>query len=530
MAADLARHLAALADPRTRPGAAAAVASCVGATAIVAFVPHADVPTKLVPAAGFVPSLPTRHGWAALLARCAEPGIYEGAVAYPTAEASAPATAYAFAGVTIVVVGGGVDPALHAELAAVSPFLAAILGGENREAALHGDLAVARAAAEQAATLARALDAARSEAERATRVKDEFLAMLGHELRNPLAPIVTALQMLRLQGLQSRAQDVLERQVSHMLRLVDDLLDVSRITRGKVELRRERTEIGAVIVRAIEMVRPLFEERRNRLVNDVPSEGLVVEGDPARLAQVFSNLLTNASKYSDRDTEIRVTAELAGTTVRVRVEDHGIGIAPEFLDRVFDQFVQLPQGIDRAVGGLGLGLAIVRNLVERHGGRVRAQSAGLGRGSQFIVELPRCTAAVASSTAATAAVASRGSSGRADAILIVDDNGDAAEMLGEVLESHGYRVRVASSGPDALELVEAFEPRAALLDIGLPVMDGYELAAKLRARFPDIRLAALTGYGQREDRERSVAAGFDAHLVKPVSVANVTETLDRLLR
>ncbi|CAN5846432.1 hypothetical protein BH11MYX2_BH11MYX2_18300 [soil metagenome] len=359
-------------------------------------------------------------------------------------------------------------------------------------------------------------------------MKNEFLAMLGHELRNPMAPIVTALQMMRMDGVNTRAQDVLERQVAHLMRLVDDLLDISRITSGKVELRRERVEISAVVTRALEMSRPLLEQRRNVLTVDVPERGLPVDGDPARLAQVVSNLLTNAAKYSDLETGSELRADREGDLVRLSVVDHGIGIDAGYLERVFDQFIQVPQGIDRAAGGLGLGLAIVKNLVQRHDGTVRVASDGAGRGSTFVVELPLCRTPEIQEAAKQVEppLARRSSSAR---LLVVDDNTDAASLLADVLTAYGHSVHVAHSGPDALRGLTSFTPDAALLDIGLPVMDSYELARALRARLPQLKLVALTGYGQPDDRARSSAAGFDAHLVKPVSIAKVTRTLEELL-
>jgi signal transduction histidine kinase len=380
-------------------------------------------------------------------------------------------------------------------------------------------------AAERAEALARALDLARGEAEQATRAKDEFLAMLGHELRNPLAPIVTALQVLRLEGVPLRIQDVLERQVQHLQRLVDDLLDVSRITRGKIELRRERLELAAAVARALEMTRPLLHQKRNEVVVEVPSQGLCVDGDPARLAQVISNLVTNASKYSDPGTRIHIRGERADAKVRLAVEDQGIGIEAHVLERVFERFLQAPQGIDRAAGGLGLGLAIVRSLVQLHGGTVTAFSEGLGRGSTFVVELPfHDGPPKAEPTAPMPALRSR-----AARILVVDDNRDAAELIGEVLASFDYDVVIAHDGPSALALLDSFEPQVAMLDIGLPVMDGYELAGVLRGRVPGIKMIAVTGYGQASDRERAQVAGFAAHLTKPVTIARVQETLARLL-
>ncbi|HVK73774.1 MAG TPA: ATP-binding protein [Kofleriaceae bacterium] len=359
----------------------------------------------------------------------------------------------------------------------------------------------------------------------ASRAKDEFLAMLGHELRNPLAPIVTALQIARLRGLESRELGVIERQVDHLIRLVDDLLDISRITRGKVELRKERIEIAEVVGQGVEIASPLLESRRQTLVLDVERDGCAVDGDRARLAQVVANLLTNAAKYSEPESRIDVWAGYTRGCVRVRVRDAGIGIEPEMLSRIFDSFVQRPQAKDRSQGGLGLGLAIVRSLVELHGGAVGARSDGPGRGAEFEVELPAAAADDGVVMAAvegepTSRLSARPTSAR---VLVVDDNEDAAVTLAEALAGLGHDVRIAHDGPSALEVAAEFLPQVGLLDIGLPVMDGYELAERLRAApwAGDLRLIAVTGYGQERDQARAREAGFMQQLVKPVSLAVV---------
>jgi CheY-like chemotaxis protein len=371
----------------------------------------------------------------------------------------------------------------------------------------------------------RALDEARERAEAAVRAKDEFLAMLGHELRNPLSPILTALQLLRLKGQIGREHEIIERQVSNLVRLVDDLLDVSRLTTGKIGLRTELIEVSDVAARAIEMVSPMLERKRQVLSVEIPARGLIVEADPARLAQVFANLLTNAAKYSDDGTRIALQASGDHTHVRIRVTDEGIGISREMLDRVFDLFEQQRQAVDRSQGGLGLGLAIVRSLVTLHGGTVRASSPGEGQGAEFVVELPRAAAARAPVPHARTPHATVGAAGSARRVLVVDDNRDALTLLSDTLSAVGYQVQSAHDGPEALNVAAAFQPHVAVLDIGLPVMDGYELATRLRAMagLGALRLIAVTGYGQESDQRRSGTAGFDAHLIKPVS-------LDELLR
>jgi len=364
------------------------------------------------------------------------------------------------------------------------------------------------------------------QAEAANRAKDEFLALLGHELRNPLSPITTALQVLRLRRVRLRELDILERQVRHLTRLVDDLLDVSRITRGKIELRRRPLELSTVIRRAIETTSPLLEQRRHELEVHAPTRGLGVHVDPDRLVQVFSNLLTNAAKYSEPGSRIQVIAECDRGIVRVRVRDEGVGITSEMLSKVFDQFVQHPQTLDRSRGGLGLGLSIVKSLVEMHQGRVGATSEGPGKGSEFWLELPAVQ--VSEGGLASTSELERLSGLNLRRILVVDDNDDAAAMLKQALEELGYRVEVAHDGPTALRTAESFDPEIALLDIGLPVMDGYELAQRLRAlkKSPPLHLVAVTGYGQDSDRKRSAEAGFELHLVKPVDLRN----LERVVR
>jgi signal transduction histidine kinase/DNA-binding response OmpR family regulator len=371
------------------------------------------------------------------------------------------------------------------------------------------------------------------EAARANRTKDEFLAMLGHELRNPLAPMVTALQLMRLRGTESREQDVLERQVAHLSRLVDDLLDVSRITRGKIELHRRPAELSEVVLRAMEMASPVLEETQHRVEIQVDPIGLGVKVDVDRMAQVVSNLLTNAAKYSDARSRIVIRGAAAGERVRLSIKDEGIGIASEMLDEVFDAFMQQPQTIERSRGGLGLGLTIVRSLVEKHDGVVRAESAGVGQGSEFIVELP--PAPVESNAPASVPairLTPRAGAQRAQRILIVDDNQDAAELLGEALQSMGHVVTVAHDGPSALRASLSFQPEVALLDIGLPVMDGYELAQRLLELHATgdsdrpLKLIAITGYGQDSDRERSARAGFEQHLVKPLDLNQLERAIE----
>jgi signal transduction histidine kinase len=360
--------------------------------------------------------------------------------------------------------------------------------------------------------------------------KDEFLAMLGHELRNPLAPILAALELMDLRGSDAFARErtTISRQVQHVVRLVDDLLDVSRITSGKVQLFKKRVEVAEVIAEAVAMASPLLEQRFQNLTISAAATGLPVMADRERLAQAIGNLLTNAAKYTEPRGEIDVTAEALGADVLVRVRDSGIGIAPEMLPNVFDLFVQEKGSLDRAQGGLGIGLTVVRSLVHLHDGSVEARSAGLGQGSEFVVRLPfGPDRAPEPARGVLSEVNPEPVSRRR--VLIVDDNLEAAEMLATLLEAHGHDTRVAGDGPSALTIAPVFKPEVALLDIGLPVMDGYELARRLRsiAGFASTRLVAITGYGQATDRRSSREAGFDEHLVKPVNVDRLIKILSR---
>lgn len=375
---------------------------------------------------------------------------------------------------------------------------------------------------------------AREQAERASLAKDEFLAMLGHELRNPLAPILTAIELMKLHGdrLAERERVVMERQARHLVQLVDDLLDVARIARGKLELKALPLEVGKAVARAVEIASPLLEQQMHRLRVSVAPHGLLVLGDETRLAQVFANLLTNAAKYTDPGGEIVVEAAREGEHVVVRVRDTGVGIAPELLPHIFDLFVQGPRRVDRSRGGLGLGLALVSNLVGLHGGQVTAHSEGSGRGSEFVVRVPVAPADARNATGPVPAARTEPSpDGRR--LLIVDDNLDAAEMLSVLLESAGHQTLVAHDGPAALEVLVRFRPQVAILDLGLPVMDGYELAQRIRQAVGECSppvLVALTGYGQATDRARTRQAGFAAHLVKPVDVAELLRTIDEVGR
>jgi PAS domain S-box-containing protein len=370
--------------------------------------------------------------------------------------------------------------------------------------------------------------AAQKRAERALREadrrKDEFLALLGHELRNPLSPIRSASELLsRTLADDAPAQvsvEMIKRQSAHLTRLVDDLLDIGRITQGRIHLKLCPLDLASVIAQAIETVEPLLREKEHQVSIVSSYQPLYVQGDFARLVQCVVNILTNAAKYTEREGQIRIVTRAEGPNAVIEVSDTGAGIAPDLLPLVFDLFVQSDRTLDRAQGGLGIGLSVVKRLIEMHSGEVTAESGGIGQGSTFLIRLPR----IARPEAAARPDELRSPPRR---VLIVDDNVDAADSLAMLLSHAGHETQVAYSGREALERVECFEPQLALLDIGLPEMDGYELASRLRAlpRLSRTRLIALTGYGQSEDRKRSQEAGFDDHLVKPVDLAALERAL-----
>jgi signal transduction histidine kinase len=373
---------------------------------------------------------------------------------------------------------------------------------------------------------------ARAEAllKEADRTKDEFLAILAHELRNPLAPIRNAVEIMRRCPIEDPqliwARDLVERQLGHLARLVDDLLDVSRITRGAITLAREPVSVATVLTRAIETVQPMIVGETHQLVIDMHDQSLEVEGDLTRLTQALSNLLNNAVKYTEAGGRINVSVQRAEEMVEVRVKDSGLGISPELLPRLFNLFTQADATTHRAQGGLGIGLALVRKLVEMHGGTVAAYSAGANRGSEFVVRLPLLQNARRKSSAAAAPVARVRRLPRR--ILIADDNRDSLESLAMLLRCDGHEVYTAADGQEALEQAAVCKPEILLLDIGMPKLDGVQVGRRVRAEAwgHAMTLIALTGWGQDSDRKRTQAAGFDAHLVKPLDISALAPYLE----
>ncbi|OGA77733.1 MAG: hypothetical protein A3G81_29570 [Betaproteobacteria bacterium RIFCSPLOWO2_12_FULL_65_14] len=365
----------------------------------------------------------------------------------------------------------------------------------------------------------------------ADRQKDEFLAVLSHELRNPLAPMRNALYLLKRAhqdpDMMQTACDVMDRQMHQLVRLVDDLLDVSRIIRGKIDLRRDRVDVGAVVARAVETAQPVVDAHGHAVKVSLPEGPLRVDGDLVRLAQVVSNLLTNAAKYSGSASRIDVAAGRDGDHALITVRDQGVGIPPQLLPRVFDLFVQGEHTLARSQGGLGIGLPLVKRLVEMHGGSVAASSGGAGQGSEFSVRLPlaRGSADSADPQPQQPETPVRAARKR---LLVVDDNVDAAETIARLLRLAGYEAECVYDGPSALQAVERNKPDIVVLDIGLPGMDGYEVARRLRARFRRLPLIAVTGYGQDSDRKRSEQAGFDHHFTKPVDPLELESFIAKL--
>ncbi|HEY8605598.1 MAG TPA: ATP-binding protein [Noviherbaspirillum sp.] len=411
-------------------------------------------------------------------------------------------------------------PPLHSRIREVNEVNAALMSLSEERVQIEAERA------NLLTSLNAALDTARqalARAEEAGRAKDMFLAMLGHELRNPLAPIVSALDLMEIRGddRTARERGIMRRQVEHLHRLVDDLLDVSRIVQGKLEIRQEPVDLKDVAQCAHEAVRRTSEYGGTVIESSLPDAAVWVTGDAARLVQAATNLLANALRFAPGG-RVRLAVHAREGSAAIVVEDDGAGMAPEILDKVFQPFFQAPQSIARSTGGLGLGLAIVRSIVELHGGRVHADSKGAGKGSRFEIILPSGAAPGAAANASATAV---GIAGRR--ILVVDDNVDAAELVAAGLSAAGHEVRTAHEADDALDLLRSFQPEVAILDIGMPGMSGYELATAIRSHAAgwDGKLIALSGYGQANDKERARAAGFDVHLTKPVRIAELNQVL-----
>jgi signal transduction histidine kinase/ActR/RegA family two-component response regulator len=521
---------------KTRAAAAEALAEQLGVKRLLLLVrdPELDV---LVPARGFPQTLRAGAAWRSLLARCATPGRYRDEVDLPKGTIQ-PAIALAVPRAVLVAVGGIPNDSELMLLERLLPMLAATLSAEQCASAAAAEVAQATDTARRAHALAAALDAARAEGAALNaalreehRRKDEFLAMLAHELRNPLAPLATAIQVLRRapdDEVIQRQVGVMDRQVGQLSRLVDDLLDLARVSQGRIELRRENLELSDVLTDALETNSTLIDARRHEIVSSLHEEPLWVHADSVRLTQVFANIIHNAAKYTDPGGRIAVSTTREGDEAIVKVSDTGVGIAREMLPHVFDLFVQAPVSYDRSQGGLGIGLTLARTLVELHGGCIWVESDGLTRGSTFVVRLPlavtACPALSSAMPETKPRVATHGLR-----VLIVDDNADAADSLGEMLRLLGHQADIAYSGLQALQIAEDADPQLIFLDIGLPKLDGYEVARRLRRTLTrTVRLVALTGYGSDDAKRLSTEAGFDEHVVKPLNLETIQLVLSRV--
>ena len=502
------------------------LAAALGVDQFLLFLPDPALGI-LIPAPGFAQTLRGGRAWWKFLAQCRAPGRHAAEVDLPE-PALRPASGFAADGIAAVLIGGDAQLRQPDDLIRLLPMLAAVLRAEQRALLADAEADEAGKVTRRTQSLVEALEAARAEGARLNtelrlehRRKDDFLAMLAHELRNPLAPLATSLELLRRRQAGSAADpqiSVMTRQVRQLSRIVEDLLDVSRVSRGQIQLRPEPVLIERILADSAEATRPLLDARNHRLAMSA-SEPMITNGDPVRLVQIFSNLLHNAAKYTDSGGSIVVTTTREGAQALVTIRDNGIGIAKDMLTRVFDMFEQAPVSLDRSQGGLGIGLTLVRSLIRMHGGSVSATSDGVGHGSTFVVRLPLASAEVVAVPRGRQFAATGAPSVAPLRVLIVDDNEDLADSLAALLTIMGHDVRVAYSGLTALQLVGDLDPNLVFLDIGLPELDGYEIAKRMRRTVArNTRLVALTGYSSEDDLRRSREAGFDEHVVKPASM------------
>lgn len=533
--------LARFAEPADRLGAAAELARALGVDEVLVFVRDPELGV-LLPAPGFPQTVVGGASWRAFLRTCATPGTRIAEVDYGACKTATRVVAHVSAnGGALLLLGGAPDDRAVREALELLPLIGALFRAEHEARLARGEAEAARASGGHAKNLALALDAARTDVERALaesarlnaelqetdRRKDEFMAMLGHELRNPMAAISGAIEVMRSSPDDvehiGRARAIIERQTEQLARLVDDLLDVARITRGKISLRLELLDVEEIVRRAIESTNGILTAKQHELRVETRRR-VHTNADRTRLEQMITNLLTNAAKYTDRGGHITVIVDREGADAVVRVEDDGIGIAPEMLPHIFDAFLQVDAALDRGAGGLGVGLTLVRRLALLHDGRVDAESTP-GKGSVFTLRLPaadpaRAPRAPEPPTRATF-VKKR--------VLVVDDNVDSAEMMVALAQSWGHEALHAGDGRAAVAMAHELAPDIVLLDIGLPGMDGYEVAAKLRVDpvTQRARIIAVSGYGLDSDRLKSHAAGCDEHLVKPVDLKQLARVLGR---
>jgi signal transduction histidine kinase/CheY-like chemotaxis protein len=541
-----------LQSPETRKSGLDALAAYTGAAEAALFGRDPEI-NIFLPALGLPQTL--RHGgkWHAFIKESVKASFYTGQLPsqYSEEDKTALAVADKFGSAVLVFLGTELPAPITEQIAALLPLIGSKLVLERTAMAASAHAAAARDANRHASSLNTALDASRRELQKALerveqelisrreaetklkeadRKKDEFLAMLAHELRNPLAPINMAASILKLPAVGKdqayKASEIIERQVKHMSSLLDDLLDVSRVTRRLIVLEQDVIDLKDTISDALEQTRPLIEAKGHRLTVDMPSYPVTVEGDRTRLVQIVANLLNNAAKYTPAQGKIRLRMHVVNKDVELSIQDNGIGIEEPLLPQVFELFTQAERTSDRTQGGLGLGLALVKSLVELHGGTVEAVSEGLGKGSEFIVRLPLLMSDDVGSQEEGAAV-DAGLNYVKPSILVVDDNVDAAQTLAMYLQAIGHEVLIEYSPQRAIERTKSARPKVCILDIGLPEMDGNELARRLRSipGMVDAVLVAVTGYGQEQDRHNTMEAGFDHHLVKPVDIKRLAEIL-----
>jgi signal transduction histidine kinase/ActR/RegA family two-component response regulator len=516
--------MVALGATEARAEAAHRLAQLCGVDELLLLVRDVEV-GALIPAAGLAQTLAGGASWRRFLRQCMAPGVHQDRVEFPSG-VEREALCLTADAMAAVFVGGSPDRAAVAEVTRVMPLLCQVFAAEQQARFARAAAADAMGTASRARSLAEALEAARAEQARLNAKlheehvrKDHFLAMLAHELRNPLTPLVTSIELIRrAHGMATDKQlDIMARQTRHLSRLVEDLLDVSRVSRGRIELRRHRLRLCEVVSDALEASRSFLESRRHRVRMSAEDPTLEVYADSVRLSQVFSNLLHNAGKYTDPGGSIHIRCGRDGDEAVVSVQDDGLGIDPSMRESVFELFAQAPMSLARAQGGLGIGLTLVRALVDLHGGRVDVASDGLGHGSTFTVRLPLGGIAEAVAQPAAGPVALAPGGERPLRVLVVDDNEDAANSMADILRLMGHHADVAYSGLTAMHIAEDVEPDLVMLDIGLPEIDGYEVARRLRrSRRRTVRLVAVTGYGAEGDKRLAREAGFDEHAVKPV--------------
>lgn len=538
-----------LGDSSQRAKAARLLAGQFDAEDLTIFIPDAETGVP-IPAVGFPQTLPDGRLWRSFIGKCQEQTIASDQLRYPGFDKKINVTGVFAQGPVLVLLGGTPSIKEDDELLVLMPLIVSSCHGESIAQTAQAHAALAREKAENARALAESLDHARRdlgqallearEAQKALKQadirKDEFLAILAHELRNPLAPISNALQLLKLSesnpGVVANVRTVIETQVSHMVRLIDDLMDVSRITTRKIILRKEPVELADIVRQALDSVAPLLEENCHTLNVHLPSEAVWLEADSTRLTQVFINLLNNAAKYTDTGGHISIMATLEsdGREIVISISDNGIGIAASMLETIFETFSQVDSSLERTRGGLGVGLTLVKNLVEMHGGSVTANSDGVGCGSTFLLRLPTCLNYKATVQASRVIHEPYPGGVKSHRILIVDDNRESADTLGWLLRELGHQVELTYDSATAIEKARRYHPNIIFLDIGLPDINGYRVCQLMRddSAIADAVYVAQTGWGQDKDRQRAFAAGFDHHLVKPIDMVVLKELLDRV--